>query len=78
MPDLTPFIARWGYAAIFVIVILGNIGLPVPEETVLTVSGYLIWQDGSRRCPYSWPPLRARCSATISRTGSGGGMDGPR
>ena len=44
MPDLTPFIAQWGYAAIFVIVILGNVGLPVPEETVLTVSGYLIWQ----------------------------------
>src|SRR6185369_7233945 len=44
MPDLTPFIAQWGYAAIFAIVILGNVGLPVPEETVLTVSGYLIWQ----------------------------------
>ena len=24
--------------------ILGNVGLPVPEETVLTVSGYLVWQ----------------------------------
>jgi membrane protein DedA with SNARE-associated domain len=44
MPDLTPLITQWGYAAIFVIVILGNVGLPVPEETVLTLSGYLIWQ----------------------------------
>jgi membrane protein DedA with SNARE-associated domain len=44
MPDLTPFIAQWGYAAIFLIVILGNVGLPVPEETILTLAGYLIWQ----------------------------------
>lgn len=44
MPDLTPLISQWGYAAIFLIVILGNVGLPVPEETVLTVSGYLVWQ----------------------------------
>ena len=51
MPDLTPFIAQWGYAAIFVIVILGNAGLPVPEETVLTVSGYLIWQGHLKPLP---------------------------
>ena len=51
MPDLTPFIAQWGYAAIFVIVILGNVGLPVPEETVLTVSGYLIWQGRLKLLP---------------------------
>lgn len=44
MPDLTPLISHWGYAAIFLIVILGNVGLPVPEESVLTVSGYLVWQ----------------------------------
>src|SRR5262245_3703551 len=44
MPDLTPLIAQWGYAAIFFIVVLGNAGLPVPEETVLAVSGYMIWQ----------------------------------
>jgi len=44
MPDLTPLISQWGYAAIFLIVLLGNLGLPVPEETVLTVSGYLVWQ----------------------------------
>jgi membrane protein DedA with SNARE-associated domain len=50
MPDLTQLIGAWGYAAIFLIVILGNVGLPVPEETVLTVSGYLAWQ-GQFRVP---------------------------
>jgi membrane protein DedA with SNARE-associated domain len=48
MPDLTQFIDAWGYAAIFLIVVLGNVGLPVPEETVLTVSGYLAWQGHLR------------------------------
>ncbi len=51
MPDLTPLITQWGYAAIFLIVILGNVGLPVPEETVLTVSGYLIWKGRLEAVP---------------------------
>ncbi len=50
MPDLTQLIDAWGYAAIFLIVVLGNVGLPVPEETVLTVGGYLAWQ-GHLRLP---------------------------
>lgn len=32
---------QWRYAAIFLMVILGNMGLPVPEETVLALGGYL-------------------------------------
>jgi membrane protein DedA with SNARE-associated domain len=48
MPDLTQFIGAWGYAAIFLIVVLGNVGLPVPEESVLTVGGYLAWQGHLR------------------------------
>jgi membrane protein DedA with SNARE-associated domain len=51
MPDLTPLITEWGYAAIFLIVILGNVGLPVPEETVLTVSGYLVWRGHLEAVP---------------------------
>jgi len=43
MPDLNELITDWGYAGIFLVVILGNIGLPVPEETVLAVAGYLVW-----------------------------------
>ena len=37
-------IAQWGYSAIFVIVVLGNVGFPVPEETTLIVAGYLAWR----------------------------------
>ena len=62
MPDLTPLITQWGYAAIFLIVILGNVGLPVPEETVLTVSGYLIWKGRLEAVPVI---LTAIASAVI-------------
>lgn len=44
MPSLSTLIEHWGYAAVFVVVILGNVGLPVPEETILTLAGYLVWR----------------------------------
>ena len=48
MPDLAPLISHWGYLAIFVVVILGNMGLPIPEETILALAGYLVWQKKLR------------------------------
>jgi membrane protein DedA with SNARE-associated domain len=41
MPDISELLRHWGYLGIFVIVLLGNVGLPVPEESVLAVAGYL-------------------------------------
>jgi membrane protein DedA with SNARE-associated domain len=41
MPDAAGLLAHWGYGAIFVAVILGNVGFPVPEETVLALGGFL-------------------------------------
>ena len=43
MLDLPEILAQWGYLAIVIIVVLGNVGLPIPEETVLLWSGYLAW-----------------------------------
>jgi len=37
-------LAQWGYVALFVLVILGNVGIPVPETCVLWVAGFLIWE----------------------------------
>ena len=55
MSDLGQLIADWGYPAIFVVVVLGNVGLPVPEETTLIVAGYLVGRDtfGSPSCSRS-------------------------
>jgi membrane protein DedA with SNARE-associated domain len=51
MPDIDRLISDWGYAGIFLVVILGNIGLPVPEETVLAVAGYLVWSGRVQLLP---------------------------
>jgi membrane protein DedA with SNARE-associated domain len=51
MPDFIHLIRDWGYSGIFLVVILGNIGLPVPEETVLALAGYLVWAGQFRVLP---------------------------
>jgi len=33
------------------VVILGNVGLPVPEETILALAGYLVWRGKLRLSP---------------------------
>jgi membrane protein DedA with SNARE-associated domain len=43
MLDAAPLIEHWGYWAIFGIVVLGNLGFPVPEEGILVFAGYLVW-----------------------------------
>ena len=50
MPELGHLIEHWGYLAIFVFVLLGNLGVPVPEESILVLAGYLVWQ-GDLRLP---------------------------
>jgi membrane protein DedA with SNARE-associated domain len=44
MHDPGWLIETWGYVAIFAVVILGNMGLPIPEETILILAGYLVWE----------------------------------
>jgi membrane protein DedA with SNARE-associated domain len=50
MSDAAGVICHWGYLAIFLFVVLGNMGVPLPEEAVLALSGYLVWQ-GQLRLP---------------------------
>jgi membrane protein DedA with SNARE-associated domain len=45
MLNIPALVEHWGYLAIVVVVLLGNVGLPVPEETILLLAGYLVW-DG--------------------------------
>jgi membrane-associated protein len=48
MPDLSELLQHWGYVGIFVVVVLGNVGLPVPEESVLALAGYLVHEGKLR------------------------------
>jgi membrane protein DedA with SNARE-associated domain len=49
-PDLslaaiTAWLASWGYLGLFACTFMGNLGLPVPEETVLLAAGFLAGRD---------------------------------
>ncbi len=43
MLDPSHLFQHLGYAAILVVVLLGNAGVPAPEESVLILGGYLAW-----------------------------------
>jgi membrane protein DedA with SNARE-associated domain len=38
------WITQYGYAAIICLLMLGIVGLPVPDETLLTFSGYMVFK----------------------------------
>jgi len=42
--SLRAIIAHWGYVAIFAFVMLGNLGVPIPENSVLWIAGYFVWK----------------------------------
>jgi membrane protein DedA with SNARE-associated domain len=44
MDTLFIWISHYGYFGIFSLLVLGIIGLPIPDETLLTLSGYLIYK----------------------------------
>ncbi len=44
MEAVLGWISHYGYAGLFGLLILGIVGLPVPDETLLTFCGYLIWK----------------------------------
>jgi membrane protein DedA with SNARE-associated domain len=57
------WITQYGYAAIFVLLVFGIVGLPVPDETLLTFTGYLIYKG------HLSPPLAFISALTGSASG---------
>jgi membrane protein DedA with SNARE-associated domain len=49
--DAHDLLEYWGYTGIFGIVVLGNLGFPVPEEGALIFAGYLVWAGQLRLLP---------------------------
>lgn len=45
------WISVYGYAGIFFCLVFGIIGLPIPDETLLTFTGYLIYKGQMRFLP---------------------------
>jgi putative solute:sodium symporter small subunit len=42
---ISSVITTWGYLGIFLCVFVGNLGVPVPEETVVLTAGFLAGRD---------------------------------
>jgi len=43
--EITPFLAHFSYFGIFILLILGGVGLPFPEDSTLILSGFLVAHD---------------------------------
>ncbi|WP_447975480.1 DedA family protein [Nitrospira sp. Kam-Ns4a] len=39
------WLTEYGYAGLFALLVLGIVGLPVPDETLLTFAGYLVFKQ---------------------------------
>jgi len=48
MPELRQLIEHWGYLAICAAILLGNLRVPVPEESTLVLAGYFVRQGDLR------------------------------
>jgi membrane protein DedA with SNARE-associated domain len=63
------WISQIGYPAIFALLVLGIVGLPVPDETLLTFTGYLIFRRHLRpEAAFLSAFLGSVCGITISYT----------
>ncbi|MCU0245693.1 MAG: DedA family protein [Bryobacter sp.] len=67
MNGLEQSLAQYGPAALFLALMLGIVGLPIPDETLLTLSGVLIVRGDFRPIPTFAAALAgALCGITIS------------
>src|SRR5205085_9935525 len=61
------WIARHGYAGIFSLLVFGIVGLPVPDEWLLTFSGYLVFKQTLRFIPtFAAAFCGSACGITVS------------
>jgi len=44
MEPILQWVTEYGYAALFSLLVLGIVGLPVPDEALLVFSGYLVYK----------------------------------
>jgi membrane protein DedA with SNARE-associated domain len=67
MELILDWIARYGYFGIFSLLVLGIVGLPVPDETLLTFAGYLIYRGQLDAVPtIASAVLGSMCGITLS------------
>lgn len=69
MELVNEWIAQYGYAGIFSLLVLGIVGLPVPDETLLVFSGYLVYRGQLHLLPtIAAAFLGSLCGISVSYT----------
>ena len=69
MELILDWITRYGYFGIFSLLVLGIVGLPIPDETLLTFAGYLIFRGKLQPLPTYFAALAgSMCGITLSYT----------
>jgi len=63
----TLWITQYGYFAIFFFLVLGIVGLPVPDEWLLTLTGYLVFKHDLNLWPaFAAASIGSMCGITVS------------
>jgi len=67
MDTLTHWLTSYGALGLFILMALGIVGVPIPEETTLTLAGFLVYRDTfnlePRFSPRLWDPWWASARA---------------
>jgi membrane protein DedA with SNARE-associated domain len=67
METISQWVAQYGYAGIFILLLLGIVGLPVPDEWLLTFAGYLVFKNNLLLLPtYAAASFGSICGITVS------------
>ena len=62
-------VTQYGYLGLFLALVLGIVGLPIPDETLLTFAGYLVYSGRLQLVPaLSSAYLGSLCGITLSYT----------
>ena len=67
MDTLLARLAHYGYVALFTLLVLGIVGLPVPDEALLLLAGYLVFTHELALAPtLAAAGLGSLCGITLS------------
>jgi membrane protein DedA with SNARE-associated domain len=67
METIAHWVGHYGYPAIFSLLLFGIVGLPIPDESLLTFAGYLVYTRHMALIPtYVSAALGSMCGITVS------------
>jgi membrane protein DedA with SNARE-associated domain len=64
MDSSTYWVTHYGYGGIFVLLMLGIVGIPIPDESLLAFAGYLVSKGELQLLPTLAVALLAVCAAS--------------